>query len=148
MSYAKIIVAGYVGQDPELRYTAQGQAVCNFSIAFSEKVKGEQKTEWYKVSTFGQQAENVSKYVKKGSLVLAEGKPRQQTWTDKEGNQRTSFEINFATVTFLGNKNSRDENENMDSEPSYTPRNTTNTESAYQKPSTSNDLITDDDIPF
>jgi primosomal replication protein N len=68
----KIIVIGNLGRDPELRYTPQGNAVCNFSVATSEKKRdkaGEMQevTTWFRVTTWNKQAENASKYLTKGS---------------------------------------------------------------------------------
>ncbi len=79
MSFNKIIVVGNLGRDPELRYTPQGNAVCDFSVATNEKKRdkaGEMQNvvTWFRVTLWGKQAENASKYLTKGSPVYIEGR--------------------------------------------------------------------------
>lgn len=118
MSYHKIVVVGNLGRDPEMRYTPSGQAVTNFSIAVNESYtnsNGEKikKTVWFRVTTWGKQAENCNQYLKKGKMVLVEGRmtadpttggPR--IWSKQDGTAASSFEISAINVTFLS---SRDE---------------------------------------
>lgn len=106
MSFNKIIVVGNLGRDPELRYTPQGNAVCDFSIATSEKKRdksGELQdvTIWFKVTTWNKQAENASKYLSKGKSVYIEGRLRTEEWTDRDGKNRVSLEINATEMHFL-----------------------------------------------
>jgi single-strand DNA-binding protein len=106
MSFNKIIVVGNLGRDPEMRYTPQGTAVCSFSIASNERRKdkaGEQQdvTTWFKVTVWGKQGENVSKYLSKGRSVYVEGRLHVEEWTDKEGKQRYTLEINASDVQFI-----------------------------------------------
>lgn len=95
----KVILVGNVGQDPEVRYTANGQAVANMSIATSEvwkdKVSGEkqERTEWHRVVFFGKVAEIVRDYTKKGSKVFVEGALRTRKWEDKNGMERYTTEV-------------------------------------------------------
>lgn len=106
MSFNKIIVVGNLGRDPELRYTPQGTAVCDFSIATNEKKRdksGEMQdvTTWFKVTTWGKQAENASKYLSKGKSVYIEGRLRLEEYTDRDGKTRFSLELNATDMQFL-----------------------------------------------
>lgn len=110
--YQKIIIAGNVGKDPEMRYTPSGTAVTSFSVAVNSQytnTQGEQikETVWFRVTTWGKQAEVCNQYVKKGSKVLVEGKlipdkaGNPKIWTTKDGKPAANFEVNASTVRFL-----------------------------------------------
>ncbi len=93
MSFNKIILVGNLGRDPELRYTPQGDAVCDFSIATNEKRRDkagefQDVTTWFKVTLWRRQAENASKYLTKGKAVYVEGRLQTEEWTDRDGNKR------------------------------------------------------------
>src|SRR5262245_54442705 len=99
MSFNTITIVGYLGRDPELRYTPQGTAVCNFSVATTEKRKNargemEEHTIWFRVTTWGRQAEVANEYLAKGRQVYVEGRLRLEEYTDREGFLRTSAEVN------------------------------------------------------
>jgi len=102
----KVILIGNLGRDPEVRYTQSGTAVCSFSLATTERTKsgGEwtDHTEWHNIVIFGKSAENVEKYLNKGSSVYIEGRIQTRKWQDKEGNDRTTTEIIGNTIQFLG----------------------------------------------
>lgn len=107
MSFNKIIVVGNLGRDPELRYTPQGSAVCSFSMATNEKRRdkaGEMQdvTTWFRVTLWNKQAENASKYLTKGSPVYIEGRLRLEEWTDRDGNNRYTLEVQGSEMHFLG----------------------------------------------
>ncbi len=109
MSFNKIIIVGNLGRDPELRYTPQGTAVCNFSIATNERKKdktGELQdiTTWFRVTLWRNQAENASKYLTKGSPVYIEGHLRVEEWTDREGGQRYTLEVQGTDMQFIGGR--------------------------------------------
>ena len=95
----KVILVGNVGNDPEVRYTANGQAIANLSIATSEvwrdKATGEkqERTEWHRVVFFGKAAEIVRDYVKKGAKLYVEGALRTRKWEDKNGAERYTTEV-------------------------------------------------------
>lgn len=95
----KVILIGNLGNDPEVKYMPNGNAVANVTIATSESWKdknsGEQvdKTEWHKVTFFRRLAEIVGEFLKKGSKVYIEGKLQTRKWQDKEGNDRYTTEI-------------------------------------------------------
>ena len=106
-SFNKIIIVGYLGRDPELRYTPQGTPVCDFSIATTERRKDksgefQDQTTWFRVSLFGRQAEVASQYLSKGRQVYVEGSLSQREYTDKEGNARTSLEVRGSDLQFIG----------------------------------------------
>lgn len=114
MSFNKIILVGNLGKDPELRYTPQGTAVCNFTLATNEKKRdqaGELQniTTWFKVTLWRQQAENASKYLQKGSPVYIEGRLRIEEWTDRDGNNRYTLEVQATDMQFIGSGGSRSE---------------------------------------
>jgi single-strand DNA-binding protein len=109
MSFNKITIVGYLGRDPELRYTPQGTAVCNFSVATTEKRRNargetEEHTIWFRVTAWGRQAEVANEYLAKGRQVYVEGRLRLEEYTDREGNPRTSAEVNASDVHFLGQR--------------------------------------------
>jgi single-strand DNA-binding protein len=105
-SFNKIAIVGYLGRDPELRYTPQGTAVCNLSVATTEKRKdsaGElhEITTWFQVAFFGRQAEVITERLSKGSHVWLEGSLSLNQWTDKEGATRGSLEVRGSDIRFL-----------------------------------------------
>jgi single-strand DNA-binding protein len=95
----KVILVGNLGQDPEVRYTPNGSAIANISIATSESWKDkntgqmQEKTEWHRVSFFGKLAEIAGEYLKKGSQVYVEGKLQTRKWQDKQGQDRYTTEV-------------------------------------------------------
>ncbi|HNQ15378.1 MAG TPA: single-stranded DNA-binding protein [Pyrinomonadaceae bacterium] len=107
MSFNKIIIVGNLGRDPELRYTPQGDAVCNFSVAVNEKKRdkaGELQdiTSWFRVTLWRRQAENAAKYLTKGSPVYIEGRLHVDEWTDRDGKNRYTLEVTGTDMQFLG----------------------------------------------
>lgn len=106
-SVNKVIILGNLGNDPELKYTPSNKAVCNLSVATSERRgKGEDKkehTEWHRITVWGEQAESCSKYLKKGRSVYVEGRLQTRTWDDtKTGAKRSATDIVADRVVFLG----------------------------------------------
>lgn len=120
-SVNKCIFIGNLGRDPEMKYTASGEAICNFSIACTESWKdkqtGEKKemTEWVRISFFGKLAEICGQYLKKGSQVYVEGSMRTRKWTDKDGQERYTTEIRGDVMRILGSKDSQSIGGNYDS---------------------------------
>jgi single-strand DNA-binding protein len=92
----KAIIVGTLGQDPEVRYTANGSAVANISVATNEtwkdKATGEaqERTEWHRIVMFGKLAEIAQQYLKKGSQAYFEGRIQTRKWQDNSGNDRYS----------------------------------------------------------
>ena len=95
----KVILVGNLGQDPEVRYAANGNAITNISVATSESWKDkntgqmQDKTEWTKIVFFGKIAEIAGEYLRKGSQVYIEGKLQTRKWTNKDGNDQYSTEV-------------------------------------------------------
>lgn len=95
----KVILIGNLGQDPEVRYMPNGNAVANVSLATSESWKDkntgetQEKTEWHRVVFFRRLAEIVGEYVKKGSKIYVEGRLQTRKWQDNNGQDRYTTEI-------------------------------------------------------
>ncbi len=108
-SLNKVMLIGRLGRDPEIRYSQQGTAVVNFSIATSEywtdKNTGDrqEKTEWHNVVVFGKQAETCEKYLSKGREVYIEGKLQTSTY-EKDGQTHYPTKIVVTNFQFLGGK--------------------------------------------
>jgi len=105
-SYNKIILIGNVGRDPETRYLPSGDAVASFSVATSERRKGQdgqqqEQTTWFRVSAFGKLAETCQQYLHKGSYVYVEGALAQSEYTDREGATRQSLEVRAREMRML-----------------------------------------------
>lgn len=103
----KAILIGNLGRDPEVRFTASGRAVANFTVATSERwtdQDGNKKehTEWHNIVVWGKQAETCGQYLSKGRQVFIEGTIRRRDYEDKEGNKRYVTEIIARDVRFLG----------------------------------------------
>jgi single-strand DNA-binding protein len=109
-SVNKVILIGNLGRDPETRYTADGAAVTNITIATSDrwkdKASGEMKeaTEWHKIAFFGRLAEVAGEYLKKGRPVYVEGKLRTRKWQDKDGQDRYTTEVIGDVMQMLGSR--------------------------------------------
>ena len=94
----KVILVGNLGQDPEVRYMPNGNAVANITVATSESWKDQQgqqqeRTEWHRVVLFGKLAEITGEYLRKGSQVYLEGKLQTRKWKDQSGQDRYSTEV-------------------------------------------------------
>ena len=101
----KVQLIGRVGKDPEIKNLGASK-VAKFSLAISEKYKGEERTEWQNIVVWNKTAEYVEKYVSKGSLIYVEGKIQTKGWDDKNGNKRFSTEIVCFNLQSLDSKNS------------------------------------------
>ena len=164
----KVILVGNLGQDPEVRYMPNGNAVANFSVATSETWKDKQtgenrdRTEWHRVVVFGKLAEIAGEYVKKGTQVYLEGQLQTRKWQDQAGNDRYSTEVVInavgGTLQILGSRSGDSFNDgsqswgqsanNTSSAPS-TPRPSTANEPAASQPTMPEPPMDfDDDIPF
>ena len=95
----KVILVGNIGAKPEVKYSSNGSAIANLSVATSEtwndKNSGEkqEKTEWHRVSLYGKLAEIAGQYLDRGSKVYVEGKLQTRKWQDKDGQDRYTTEI-------------------------------------------------------
>ena len=105
----KVMLIGHLGNDPELRTTASGQSVGNFTVATSESFKDasgnwQDRTEWHRIVVWGKLAEFCEKYLTKGRQILIEGKLRTRDWQDKEGNKRRTTEVEAINIVLLGRR--------------------------------------------
>jgi len=120
-SVNKVILVGNLGRDPEVRYTPDGSAVCNISIAttstWKDKTSGERRedTEWHRIVFYNRLAEVAGEYLRKGRSVYIEGRLKTRKWQDKTtGQDRYATEIICEQMQMLGG---RDENSNQPSAP-------------------------------
>ena len=142
----KVFLVGRLGKDPEIRFSGDGNAIANFSIATNETWKNkegnqEEKTDWHNIVVFGASAEKyIQPYVKKGTLVSVEGKLQTRDWEDKDGNKRYTTEVIadlYGGVQILGSgggENSFDTSSGMNQEPA--------------KKENLDQTVDDDDLPF
>lgn len=113
-SLNRALIIGRLGRDPEQRFAAGGMEIANFSLATSEKRKGEEVTEWHNCVAFDKTAEVVNKYAKKGGLIFAEGRIQTEKYTDKNGGEKYSTKILVNNIQLLSSRQDsggRDEGE-------------------------------------
>ncbi|MEE2923418.1 MAG: single-stranded DNA-binding protein [bacterium] len=147
-AFNKVILMGNLTRDPELRYTPDGMAICNFGIAVNDSYRrgsdGDAKDEtmFIDVATFRKQAENCGQYLKKGRRVLIEGRLRLERWQAQDGANRSKHTVSANVVQFLS----------VGEERSGSNESTSASDSAPSKSETVNisaiDDISDDEIPF
>ena len=130
-SVNKVILVGNLGQDPESRFTPQGTAVTNLSIATNESWKDQngdiqERTEWHRVVMYGRMAETAVEYMRKGQMVYVEGRLNTRDWEDQNQVKRKTTEIRCDNFTMLGRRGDG------------TPQNS----------GTGNSEKVDDDLPF
>jgi single-strand DNA-binding protein len=144
----KAIIVGHLGRDPEVRYTAGGAAVVNFSVATTESWKDKQtgenteRTEWHRVVMFGRLAEIAGEYLKKGSQVYLEGRLQTRKWQDQGGQDRYTTEIVANDMQMLGGRGTSAPSDSFDQSP---PTSAGSVKPAASAMPTSD---FDDDIPF
>lgn len=168
----KVIIIGHLGQDPDLRYMPNGNAVTNITVATSEiwrdKQTGEtkEKTEWHRIVIFGKIAEIAGEYLKKGSQVYIEGALQTRKWKDQAGIEKyiTEIIVNInGSLQILSNKNSISNKNNILNQHENIqitkvtknninhPDNTKNKKTKEYSDISNNDIISEefeDDIPF
>lgn len=143
-SLNQIQLIGRLGQDPEVKYMPNGEAVCNLSLATSERWKdkttGEQKekTEWHRVVLFGKLAEIAGQYLRKGALAFFQGKLVTRQW-EKDGQKHYTTECHMNQMTMLGGKDDGAPRQSAPPQQSSAPR-----QQAAPQPQQK----FDDDIPF
>lgn len=145
-SVNKVILIGNLGRDPETRYSADGAAIANVSVATTRRYKDsagqqQEETEWHRVVFFGRLAEIAGEYLRKGRPVYVEGRLRTRKWTDKEGVEKYTTEIVAENMQMLGSREGMgggDVEESAPARPAAKPA---------AKPA-QNIAEMDDDIPF
>jgi single-strand DNA-binding protein len=146
-SLNKVMLIGNLGRDPEIRYTQNGTAVANFTMATTDRWTdgtGErrEKTEWHRIVVWAKQAEIVGEYLKKGRQVYVEGSLQTREWTDREGQKRYTTEVRAQRVQMLGSRG-----ESRPSEPTPVAAGQDDLQgSSAADPGTGG--YNDDDIPF
>lgn len=107
MSVNKVILLGYVGADPELRFPEAGNAIANFSLATSENIGNPpvEVTEWHRIVMFGDYARFAEKYIRKGSRLYVEGKIKYREYEDKFKIRHKITEIRVENFELLGRNN-------------------------------------------
>jgi single-strand DNA-binding protein len=149
----RITIIGNLGRNPEMRYTQTGKSVCNMSIGVTEKRRNGEDfldhTEWFTIVCFGKIADNVVRFLKKGRQVYVDGKIQNKKWKDKNGIQRTSYEIIVNQILFLG-FSQKDDNKQKESSSSKedAKRIDINDERFIKNDSYDSNLIKDKDVPF
>ena len=113
-SVNKVILVGNLGSDPEMRQTSSGDPVCMLSVATSQNFKNrngelQTTTEWHKVVLFRRMAEIANQYLRRGSFAYFEGQLKTRKWTDKNGLERYTTEIEVNELKLLDRQNSQPE---------------------------------------
>ena len=159
----KVTLIGNLGDDPELRYTGSGTAVCNMSLATNESYTDNdgnevQNTEWHDVVAWGRLGEICNEYLQNGSQVYFEGKLQTRSWDDQEGNTRYSTEVKAREMMFLdsnrqgggepsGFNQDRGGQDDMDQTRRQQPAGPSGPQSG-QQPDDEDTFEPDDDLPF
>lgn len=143
----KVILIGRLGQEPTIRYMPNGEAVCNFSVATSESWKDQsgqrqERVEWHNVTMYRRLAEIAGQYLKKGSQVYLEGKIQSRKYTDKNGVERTAYDIIVNEMKMLGGGSDGQQAQPAQAETPTPPR-----RQAQATPAAPAEDI-DDDVPF
>jgi single-strand DNA-binding protein len=102
--FQQTVVVGRLGADPEMRYSANGKAVTTFSVAADSGFGDKKTTEWFRCVSWDKTAENVAKYMLKGSLVLVIGRLQTRSWEGQDGQKRYSTELTVNDVRFLDSR--------------------------------------------
>lgn len=147
-SLNKVMLIGNLGKDPEVRYTASGQAVASFSLATSEKFKNksgewEERTEWHNVVLWGRQGEIAGEYLAKGRTVFIEGRLQTRKWQDKDGRDRYTTEIVGDRMQMLGGKGEGGGGGRQGGSKGQADDSSYNSPASYDEPA-----FNPDDIPF
>jgi single-strand DNA-binding protein len=156
MSVNRVILVGRLGKDPETRYTSGGQPVCHFTMATDESYKDksgekQKRTEWHRITVWGKLAEIAQQYLKKGAQIYVEGSIRSGEWTDKEGQKKTSYEINASNFRMLGSKSDSSGSGGSSYRSNSAAATSSGFDSGASAPSEhdqSGPEVTDEDIPF
>ncbi len=140
-SLNKVILIGNLGQDPESRFTPQGTAVANLSIATNEAWKDQsgelqERTEWHRVVMYGRMAETATEFMKKGQMVYVEGRLHTREWEDQNQMKRKTTEIRCDNFTMLGRRGESSTSSNG------------RAGAQENKTGMGKDTVSDDDLPF
>lgn len=135
-------IIGNLGGDPEQRYLPSGQATLRFNVAVNQRVKADgewqDKTEWVRVTVFGNRAETLANYLKKGTRVYVHGRLEARPWTSQQGELRDGLEVVADTVEFMSSRQQDDNGEASNWKPIQAP-------ARASKPADDDDLLS---LPF
>lgn len=152
-SVNKVILVGNLGRDPEVRYSPDGAAICNVSLAttsqWKDKKTGEKReeTEWHRIVFYNRLAEIAGEYLRKGGAVYIEGRLKTRKWKDKEtGQDRYSTDIVADLMQMLGGTSANRASEDEHKQETGTPRKQQAQVAPTQSAGSLADM--DDDIPF
>jgi single-strand DNA-binding protein len=116
MAFAKVMIIGNLGRDPEMRYTPNGRPVTEFSVAVSHRSRDAQtgewsddQTDWYRVTVWGDRAERTAEQFRKGNRVFVEGRFRTREYEARDGQKRVSLEVTADNVIAFGERARDDE---------------------------------------
>jgi single-strand DNA-binding protein len=153
----KVILVGNLGNDPEVKYMPNGNAVANLSLATSESWKDQQgqiqeRTEWHRLTAYRKLAEIMGEYLKKGSQIYVEGKLQTRKWQDQQGNDKYTTEVIVDQMQMLGGGQSQGQQQNQGGHNQQRPQQSqqqgqTTQGQPQQKPQQGGPDF-DDDIPF
>ncbi|MGB9617961.1 MAG: single-stranded DNA-binding protein [Desulfomonilaceae bacterium] len=152
-SLNKVMLLGYLGRDPEVRYTSSGRAVATFTLATSQRWKDQdgteqERTEWHRIVAWGKLGEICSEYLSKGKQIFLEGRIQSREWEDQDGNKRTTYEIVANDIIMVGSAGAQQaRSEEIPRKPAQPPQGKATPPSSrgddrYPPPPS------DDDIPF
>lgn len=154
-SLNKVQIIGNLGRDPEVRYSPDGAAICNVSIAttssWKDKASGEKReeTEWHRVVFYNRLAEIAGEYLKKGRSVYIEGRLKTRKWQDKDtGADRYSTDIVADQMQMLGGREDGDGGQRQEAPQRTAPPQRQNRPAAPQAGPAANLADMDDDLPF
>ena len=148
-SLNKVILIGRLGQNPELRYLPQTErAVAKFTLATNERYfnpstnESDIRAEWHRIVTWGKLAEFCEKYLNQGKQIYLEGKLRTRTWQDRDGNKRSTTEIEAQNIILLGKREEVSEKP-LDQESEPAPQDSPEEEAPPEK-----EWEDEDEVPF
>ncbi len=152
MAFAKLMIIGNLGRDPEMRYTPSGRPVTEFSVAVSHRGRDQQSgewvdqgTDWYRVTIWGDRGERAAEQLRKGMRVFVEGRFRTREYEARDGAKRTALEITADNVMSL-DRGARDEGEGGEA---AFPAEARPASSPVRRPAPADDGPSDlDDLPF
>ncbi|ELW7420990.1 single-stranded DNA-binding protein [Salmonella enterica] len=155
----KVMLIGHLGQDPDVRYLPNGNAVAMLSLATSDTWKDKQtseqkeRTEWHRVVIYGKLAEIAGEYLRKGSQVYIEGELRTRKWTDQSGQERYTTEVVVSmqgTMQMLGSRGNGGNGQQQGSQgqPQQPAGRSYSGTPPKQHPANEPPMDFDDDIPF
>lgn len=151
-SVNKVIIVGNLGRDPEVRYSADGVAICNISVAttsaWKDKNTGDKReeTEWHRVVFYGKLADIAGEYLRKGRSIYVEGRLKTRKWTDKDNIERYTTEIVADQMQMLGGR--EDGGSGSSAPAAQNQRQERQPQRAQNQQTQANLSNMDDDIPF